>query len=419
MIDVNLINGIALAFEGDAVYSMYIRRHLILKGMTKPNKLHQEATKYVSAKAQARLISLMLEEQVLTEKEEEIYKRGRNTNSHTKAKNADVVTYRMSTGFEAVMGYLHLTENVERLETIISWCIQKSGGLGMIAKELLDWFPQAQIVDQPVDKEGYLTLPGSSNQWVLLEESNLTEREKQLIALLTQQEQARSLNPWYSYLIEGKGQAPQTFKKIQLVYCHLSYYQQENLSSWLDMMRTLFPNCQTVLQVGAQDYVFVLQQDKYSSVRSILSDMIEAVEYDFGLRLSIMLGQVWSQTGPQALSDLIKAERDLFKAWWRQGHQGVHTFSQLYLWSMGERLVELRVIKEYLHQMILDQDQIQEIILSLWENSAVLTKTAQQLYLHRNSLQYKIDKWEELTGLQLKELTDLTLCYQLILPDIL
>ena len=92
MTDVNLINGIALAFEGDAVYSMYIRRHLILKGMTKPNK------------------------------------RGRNTNSHTKAKNADVVTYRMSTGFEAVMGYLHLTENVERLEAIISWCIQKVEG---------------------------------------------------------------------------------------------------------------------------------------------------------------------------------------------------------------------------------------------------------------------------------------------------
>ena len=107
---------------------MYIRRHLILKGMTKPNKLHQEATKYVSAKAQAHLISLMLEEEVLTEKEEEIYKRGRNTNSHTKAKNADVVTYRMSTGFEAVMGYLHMTENVERLETLISWCIQKVEG---------------------------------------------------------------------------------------------------------------------------------------------------------------------------------------------------------------------------------------------------------------------------------------------------
>ena len=100
MTDVNLINGIALAFEGDAIYSMYIRRHLIFQGLTKPNQLHREATKY-------------------------IYKRGRNANSHTKAKNTDIVTYRMSTGFEAVMGYLHMTEDIERLEELIDWCIRK------------------------------------------------------------------------------------------------------------------------------------------------------------------------------------------------------------------------------------------------------------------------------------------------------
>ena len=125
MTDVNLINGIALAFEGDAVYSMYIRRHLIFQGLTKPNQLHREATKYVSAKAQANLISLMLEEGILTDKEEDIYKRGRNANSHTKAKNTDIVTYRMSTGFEAVMGYLHMTKSIERLEELIDWCIRK------------------------------------------------------------------------------------------------------------------------------------------------------------------------------------------------------------------------------------------------------------------------------------------------------
>ncbi|MCQ8260743.1 Mini-ribonuclease 3 [Streptococcus suis] len=124
-VDVNLINGIALAFEGDAVYSMYVRRHLIFKGLTKPNQLHGEANKYVSAKAQASLISALLEAQLLTEKEEEIYKRGRNTNSHTKAKNADVVTYRMSTGFEAVLGYLHMTEQMERLDELVNWCIDK------------------------------------------------------------------------------------------------------------------------------------------------------------------------------------------------------------------------------------------------------------------------------------------------------
>lgn len=124
MIDVHLINGIALAFEGDAVYSMYIRRYLIFKGLTKPNHLHREASRYVSAKAQANLIVKMLEEELLTPEEVAIYKRGRNAHSYTKAKNTDVVTYRMSTGFEAVMGYLHMTEQIKRLEQLIDWCIE-------------------------------------------------------------------------------------------------------------------------------------------------------------------------------------------------------------------------------------------------------------------------------------------------------
>ncbi len=123
-VDVNLINGIALAFEGDAIYSTYIRKHLIFQGLTKPNQLHRKATHYVSAKAQATLITKMLEVQLLTAKEEDIYRRGRNANSHTKAKNTDVVTYKMSTGFEAVMGYLHMTNQVERLEELIDWCIE-------------------------------------------------------------------------------------------------------------------------------------------------------------------------------------------------------------------------------------------------------------------------------------------------------
>ncbi|HEO0441247.1 TPA: Mini-ribonuclease 3 [Streptococcus agalactiae] len=124
MIDVRLINGIALAFEGDAVYSLYIRRHLIMQGFTKPNQLHRKATQYVSANAQALLINAMLEENILTDEEQLIYKRGRNANSHTKAKNADIITYRMSTGFEALMGYLDMTDQIKRLETLIQWCIE-------------------------------------------------------------------------------------------------------------------------------------------------------------------------------------------------------------------------------------------------------------------------------------------------------
>ena len=119
------------------------------------------------------------------------------------------------------------------------------------------------------------------------------------------------------------------------------------------------------------------------------------------------------------MSPVIRAEQAVFRAWIREGHQGVYRFSQLYLWGIEQADLDLIPIKARLHQLIESQDQLQDIIVALWENGAVVTKAAQQLYLHRNSLQYKIDKWEELTGLQLKNLTDLALCYHLVLQDVI
>ena len=119
------------------------------------------------------------------------------------------------------------------------------------------------------------------------------------------------------------------------------------------------------------------------------------------------------------MSPVIRAEQAVFRAWIREGHQGVYRFSQLYLWGIEQAGLDLTPIKESLYQLIESQDQLQDIIVALWENGAVVTKAAQQLYLHRNSLQYKIDKWEELTGLQLKNLTDLALCYHLVLQDVI
>lgn len=121
--DYRQLNGIALAYLGDAVYEVYIREHLLAKGMAKPNRLQHVATNYVSAKAQAALIEKMQTEELLTEEEWSYFKRGRNANSYTHAKNTNVLTYRMSTGFEALIGYLRLAGQEDRLQTIIQWCI--------------------------------------------------------------------------------------------------------------------------------------------------------------------------------------------------------------------------------------------------------------------------------------------------------
>lgn len=121
--DYNQMNGIALAYMGDAIYEVYIRRHLLENGLTKPNKLQWRATHFVSAKAQAFLIDKMEAEDLLNKEEKEYYKRGRNAKSHTKAKNTSVMTYRISTGFEALFGYLFLSGKTERLDQLAQWCI--------------------------------------------------------------------------------------------------------------------------------------------------------------------------------------------------------------------------------------------------------------------------------------------------------
>ena len=123
--DYRQLNGIALAYLGDAAYEVYIRQHLLTKGISKPTKLQHIATHYVSAKAQAALIDLMKEDELLSDEEWSYFKRGRNANSHTHAKNTSVMTYRISTGFEAVIGYLKLAGKEERLAELAQWCIEQ------------------------------------------------------------------------------------------------------------------------------------------------------------------------------------------------------------------------------------------------------------------------------------------------------
>jgi ribonuclease-3 family protein len=114
-----LYNGLALAYMGDAVFEIYVRRHLLQQGGTKAHRLHTAATQYVSAKAQAKILHVFLEEELLEEREIDIVKRGRNAKSGTSPKNTELKVYRMSTAFESLMGYLYLDEQLKRLEELI------------------------------------------------------------------------------------------------------------------------------------------------------------------------------------------------------------------------------------------------------------------------------------------------------------
>lgn len=116
--EINTLSPLTLAFIGDSVYEMFIRTKILSMGNRPANELHKIAVGYVKAKAQAQAAHKILD--LLTDQELQIYKRGRNTNIHTVPKNADMADYRHATALEALVGYLYIKGEEDRLEEILN-----------------------------------------------------------------------------------------------------------------------------------------------------------------------------------------------------------------------------------------------------------------------------------------------------------
>ena len=118
------INVLVLAYLGDTIYENYVRKYLINKGIGKVNDLQKEAANYVSAKGQARYLEMMLNNNFFDEAELDIIKRARNYKTTSHPKNCDILTYKYATGLEALIGYLELSDNKERINEILNFILK-------------------------------------------------------------------------------------------------------------------------------------------------------------------------------------------------------------------------------------------------------------------------------------------------------
>lgn len=117
------MNGLSLAYIGDAIYELMIREYIISLGVTKVNNLHKNVIKYTSGTSQAQIIHYFLANNILKEDELSIFKRGRNSHIKSARKNINLADYLDATGFEALMGYLYLKKDNDRLNELINLSI--------------------------------------------------------------------------------------------------------------------------------------------------------------------------------------------------------------------------------------------------------------------------------------------------------
>ena len=119
------INVLVLAYLGDSIYENYVRKFLINKGIGNVNDLQKESIKYVSASGQAKFITNLIDNNLLTEDELDVFKRARNYKTTSHPKSCDIITYKYATGLEAVIGYLDLNNKDERIDKIMSFILSE------------------------------------------------------------------------------------------------------------------------------------------------------------------------------------------------------------------------------------------------------------------------------------------------------
>lgn len=122
--DIRTYSPLTLAYIGDAVFDLVVRSVLVNKGNTAVNNLHKKSSAIVKAPTQSRIAALIMDD--MTEEEKDIFRRGRNSKPHTKAKNASAIEYLEATGFEAVLGFLYLKGDMDRIMELIVLGITKA-----------------------------------------------------------------------------------------------------------------------------------------------------------------------------------------------------------------------------------------------------------------------------------------------------
>ena len=277
-------------------------------------------------------------------------------------------------------------------------------------------FPNGEIKNTSSEADGKINIFLGSDQWLILDQASLTVRERMIISLFQKERFKKEPQPtsaWYGYLVLQNGELPiKNLEAVQFIYIRAQPVQKDDVGDWKSLVCDALPNRLASFSAKEEELVLILQQTPYRAVENDLLEMLPVLEFDMGARLSVAIGQLWPFQFKNIWDQLFQAEYQLFNQVLNFSGQSVcWNFSQLIQFNLCHHQSLPPFFLHHLSEMIHSFEQMSETITMLWREGAVLTKTAQKLFIHRNTLQYRLEKFREQTGLNLKNMDDLFLCH--------
>lgn len=253
-------------------------------------------------------------------------------------------------------------------------------------------------------------------QYVYLPKISLSKREQLLLGLFSKSlvGEPQTVDVWQTYFLQKQGEIPQSFECVQMLYIE---HRQPLSQELKDFFTSLLVNLEALVDLSPTRTLLLLNQETFFDVETLVQDILPTIESDFGMTLTVFFGNSWTKFKGDELRLYFDNENSLFSDFIHyKADKNLISFSQAVLWG-GIHGSNLSAIKSKILQDINESKDVRDIIVTMWEEHGNLVQTAQKLFIHRNSLQYKLDKFASLSGLNLKKLDDLAFCYLLILME--
>lgn len=288
----------------------------------------------------------------------------------------------------------------------------------MIDDLLQELFPEIQINNSSWVGEDYFSVP-YEEKWLHFPNDSVTEREKKLIIQLMSPEAVhfkKQTNRWAKFLLEGSKQIPVDYEKIQLLQVSIKITNNDSFDYqlWLDSFKNTLSFIEDGFFITEQYGVLIIYNPTHIDLLEEIEGILNVLDDDFTVQTSVYLGQNWFVT--ENLPKLFAEEQQIFMD--QHSHfqrKKIATLADNALTHFSHEATSKSTILQTLKESILSIDGGSELIVSMWNNLGNISKAANELYVHRNTLQYRIDRFFQETGINLKIMDDLLLSYLAII----
>ncbi len=281
----------------------------------------------------------------------------------------------------------------------------------MNKQDLITIYPTGFFSDVPSTDISQLSLP-INQEWFILEKETLTPSEEQLLTTLFPNNlDTHHLDHhlWYHYLFENKP-LPHSEKSFRVIQLKLKK-ESPNAKDWLTHLSELFNQVEDFFFIDRQTAVLIEEKTHIILQKEELEGMLLTLESDFLIQATAYIGSFNEAT--HNFTSFFAEEELIFSTYYAE-QQHVFSFQDIALDYLTKDKIQESTIMQSLKETLVLDDEIKRIIETLWLKQGNITSTSKELYIHRNTLQYRLDKFYERFGISLKDMKNLTLCYLLI-----